>query len=176
VQLAGQKMVNGGVVNHWACLNFSRSVQENYARNFCAELAQMCQTSGMVLQYIESLYPFFFFKISSLCPYILLLQAQCLLNSGVQYDFFCYFCIRANCMWKASCWLYVGPCCILQDFQSEPFVPVRSARQEHSDRALLQLCEEVKQRTQGKGLDLLIAILPDNNGPLYGMSVSSVWF
>ncbi|CAK9201819.1 unnamed protein product [Sphagnum troendelagicum] len=96
-----KKMVNGGVVNHWACLNFSRSVQENYARNFCAELAQMCQTSGM-------------------------------------------------------------------DFQSEPFVPVRSARPEHSDRALLQLCEEVKQRTEGKGLDLLIAILPDNNGPLYG--------
>ncbi len=65
---------------------------------------------------------------------------------------------------------------VLQDFQSEPFVPVRSARPEHSDRALSQLCEEVKQRTEGKGLDLLIAILPDNNGPLYGMSVSGVWF
>ncbi len=77
---------------------------------------------------------------------------------------------------KASRWLYVGLCCVLQDFQSEPFVPVRSARPEHSDRALLQLCEEVKQRTEGKGLDLLIAILPDNNGPLYGMSVSGVWF
>jgi hypothetical protein len=44
-----QKMVNGGVVNHWACLNFSRSVQENVASAFCAELAHMCQTSGMVL-------------------------------------------------------------------------------------------------------------------------------
>jgi eukaryotic translation initiation factor 2C len=41
-------MVNGGVVNHWACLNFSRSVQENVAAAFCSELALMCQTSGMV--------------------------------------------------------------------------------------------------------------------------------
>ncbi|CAK9204737.1 unnamed protein product [Sphagnum troendelagicum] len=96
-----KKMVNGGVVNHWACLNFSRSVQENYAHSFCSELAQMCQTSGM-------------------------------------------------------------------EFRSEPFVPVRNVHPEHSDRALLQLCEEVKRRTDGKGLDLLIAILPDNNGPLYG--------
>ncbi len=47
-----QKMVNGGVVNHWACLNFSRSVQENVASAFCAELAHMCQTSGMVLCWI----------------------------------------------------------------------------------------------------------------------------
>ncbi len=47
-------MVNGGVVNHWACLNFSRSVQENYAHSFCSELAQMCQTSGMVLYHTET--------------------------------------------------------------------------------------------------------------------------
>jgi len=96
-----KKMVNGGVVNYWACLNFSRNVQENYVRSFCFELAQMCQTSGM-------------------------------------------------------------------DFQIEPFVPVRSVHPEHSSRALLQLCDEVKRRTEGKGLDLLIAILPDNNGALYG--------
>jgi eukaryotic translation initiation factor 2C len=57
---------------------------------------------------------------------------------------------------------------ITQDFQIEPFVPVRSVRPEHSSRALLQLCDEVKRRTEGKGLDLLIAILPDNNGALYG--------
>jgi hypothetical protein len=45
-------MVNGGVVNYWACLNFSRNVQENYVRSFCFELAQMCQTSGMVFHHI----------------------------------------------------------------------------------------------------------------------------
>ena len=43
-----QKMINGMTVNRWACINFSRSVQESVARGFCSELAQMCQVSGMV--------------------------------------------------------------------------------------------------------------------------------
>jgi eukaryotic translation initiation factor 2C len=99
--MMNKKMVNGGVVNHWACLNFSRSVQENVAAAFCSELALMCQTSGMA-------------------------------------------------------------------FQREPIVPVQSVRPEHSERALSHLCEEVKKRTKDKGLDLLVAILPDVNGSLYG--------
>ncbi|CAM6009780.1 unnamed protein product [Sphagnum balticum] len=99
--MMNKKMVNGGVVNHWACLNFSRSVQENVASAFCAELAHMCQTSGMA-------------------------------------------------------------------FRGEPIVPVQSVRPEHAERALSQLCEDVKKRTKDKGLDLLVAILPDSNGSLYG--------
>lgn len=43
-----QKMVNGGRVNNWICVNFSRNVQDSVARGFCYELAQMCQISGMV--------------------------------------------------------------------------------------------------------------------------------
>lgn len=43
-----QKMVNGGTVNNWMCINFSRNVQESVARGFCYELAQMCHISGMV--------------------------------------------------------------------------------------------------------------------------------
>lgn len=43
-----QKMINGMTVSRWACINFSRSVQESVARGFCNELAQMCQVSGMV--------------------------------------------------------------------------------------------------------------------------------
>lgn len=43
-----QKMVNGGTVNNWMCINFSRSVQDSVARSFCYELAQMCYISGMV--------------------------------------------------------------------------------------------------------------------------------
>lgn len=43
-----QKMINGMTVSRWACINFSRSVQENVARGFCSELARMCQVSGMV--------------------------------------------------------------------------------------------------------------------------------
>jgi eukaryotic translation initiation factor 2C len=55
-----------------------------------------------------------------------------------------------------------------QAFQREPIVPVQSVRPEHSERALSHLCEEVKKRTKDKGLDLLVAILPDVNGSLYG--------
>lgn len=43
-----QKMVNGGVVNNWICINFSRVVQDSVAHGFCHELAQMCCISGMV--------------------------------------------------------------------------------------------------------------------------------
>jgi hypothetical protein len=41
-------MVNGGRVTSWACINFSRNVQDSVARGFCHELAIMCQISGMV--------------------------------------------------------------------------------------------------------------------------------
>ncbi|KAG6489433.1 hypothetical protein ZIOFF_050702 [Zingiber officinale] len=41
-------MVNGGRVNIWTCINFAKNVQDNLARGFCHELAQMCQISGMV--------------------------------------------------------------------------------------------------------------------------------
>jgi len=44
-----QKMINGMTVSRWACINFSRSVQDTVALSFCTELAQMCQVSGMVL-------------------------------------------------------------------------------------------------------------------------------
>jgi eukaryotic translation initiation factor 2C len=44
-----KKMVNGGVVKHWACINLSRHVTADTAHQFCNELARMCQTSGMVL-------------------------------------------------------------------------------------------------------------------------------
>jgi eukaryotic translation initiation factor 2C len=50
-----QKMVNGGVVKHWACINFSRYVTADTAHQFCNELAQMCQTSGMVLAHQQLL-------------------------------------------------------------------------------------------------------------------------
>lgn len=99
--MMNKKMVNGGVINNWACVNFSRQVQDSVARTFCQELAQMCQTSGM-------------------------------------------------------------------QFNRDPIVQVQTVRPEHSEKALFHLCDDVHKRTAGKGLDLLVAILPDNNGPLYG--------
>ncbi|KAL5715569.1 argonaute 1 [Ranunculus cassubicifolius] len=96
-----QKMVNGGTVNNWICINFSRNVQDSVARTFCHELAQMCQVSGM-------------------------------------------------------------------SFRLEPVLPAYQARPDQVERSLKTRYQEALTKLQGKELDLLIVILPDNNGPLYG--------
>ncbi|KAK6925448.1 Protein argonaute, Mid domain [Dillenia turbinata] len=46
--MTNKKMVNGGAVNNWTCINFSSSVPDSVAGRFCSELAQMCHISGMV--------------------------------------------------------------------------------------------------------------------------------
>lgn len=51
-----QRMVNGGTVNSWICINFARNVQDSVAQSFCHELAQMCMTSGMVDTEINKFY------------------------------------------------------------------------------------------------------------------------
>ncbi|XP_043695109.1 protein argonaute 1-like [Telopea speciosissima] len=101
--MMNKKMVNGGTVNNWICINFSRNVQESVARGFCHELAQMCHISGMV-------------------------------------------------------------------FTPEPVVPPYSARPDQVERALKTRYHDAMTKLQplGKELDLLIVILPDNNGSLYG--------
>ncbi|XP_068479540.1 type I inositol polyphosphate 5-phosphatase 12-like isoform X2 [Phaseolus vulgaris] len=45
--MMNKKMENGGTVNNWFCINFSKSVQDSVSRGFCYELAQMCYISGM---------------------------------------------------------------------------------------------------------------------------------
>ncbi|XP_061986596.1 protein argonaute 10-like [Populus nigra] len=99
--MMNKKMINGMTVSRWACINFSRSVQESVARGFCNELAQMCQVSGM-------------------------------------------------------------------EFNSEPVIPIYNARPEHVEKALKHVYHASTNRTKGKELELLLAILPDNNGSLYG--------
>ncbi|KAG6545178.1 hypothetical protein Mapa_013290 [Marchantia paleacea] len=99
--MMNKKMVNGGIVNNWACINFSRGVLETVAKAFCMELAQMCLTSGM-------------------------------------------------------------------HFNQEPVMPIHNARSDQVDRALKQVFREAQTRTKGKDLELLVVILPDNNGALYG--------
>ncbi|KAL8166531.1 hypothetical protein V2J09_008030 [Rumex salicifolius] len=101
--MMNKKMVNGGTVNNWMCINFSRNVQDNVARGFCSELAQMCQISGMV-------------------------------------------------------------------FNPEPVLPVLSARPDQIERALKTRYHDAmtKLQPQKRELDLLVVILPDNNGSLYG--------
>ncbi|KAK9268371.1 hypothetical protein L1049_000120 [Liquidambar formosana] len=45
--MMNKKVINGSTVSHWACINFSRSLQETTVRSFCHQLAQMCQICGM---------------------------------------------------------------------------------------------------------------------------------
>ncbi|CAN6481470.1 unnamed protein product [Victoria cruziana] len=99
--MMNKKMVNGGTVNHWTCINFSRNVQDGVARGFCQELAQMCQISGMT-------------------------------------------------------------------FNPEPILPVYSTRPDQVEKALKSRYQEAANILRGRELDLLIVILPDNNGSLYG--------
>ncbi|XP_065010248.1 protein argonaute PNH1-like isoform X2 [Musa acuminata AAA Group] len=99
--MMNKKVINGCTVNYWACINFSRSVQENTARSFCQELAQMCQVSGM-------------------------------------------------------------------EFDHEPVIPIYSARPDQVEKALRHVYNAATNKLKGKELELLIAILPDNNGSLYG--------
>ncbi|KAL2533071.1 Protein argonaute 1 [Abeliophyllum distichum] len=101
--MMNKRMVNGGTVNNWICINFARNVQDSLARSFCHELAQMCITSGMA----------------------------------------------------------VNP---------EPLLPVVGGRPDQVERILKARFHDVMTKLQphGKDLDLLIVILPDNNGSLYG--------
>ncbi|XXG43618.1 hypothetical protein AAC387_Pa01g3606 [Persea americana] len=99
--MRNKKMINGSTVSQWACINFSRSVQESIAHGFCYELAHMCQVSGM-------------------------------------------------------------------EFNPEPVIPIYAARPEHVEKALKHVYHASMNKLKGKELELLIAILPDNNGSLYG--------
>lgn len=96
-----KKMVNGGVVNYWACINFSRGVQDGAALRFCHELAMMCQVSGMA-------------------------------------------------------------------FRQDLAIPIHTGRPDQVERALKLVFKDFQQTVKGHDLELLLVILPDNNGSLYG--------
>ncbi|KAM0924599.1 hypothetical protein ACQ4PT_004579 [Festuca glaucescens] len=44
--MINKKMINGGTIDHWACLSFSRMRPEEVYR-FCCDLIQMCNATGM---------------------------------------------------------------------------------------------------------------------------------
>ncbi|PIN03833.1 Translation initiation factor 2C (eIF-2C) [Handroanthus impetiginosus] len=99
--MMNKKMINGMAVRRWACINFSRGVQDSVARGFCNELAQMCQVSGM-------------------------------------------------------------------EFNPEPVIPIYTARPDQVKQALKHVYHACMNKLKGNELELLLAILPDNNGSLYG--------
>nr|DAD32509.1 TPA_asm: hypothetical protein HUJ06_011360 [Nelumbo nucifera] len=100
--MMNKKMVDGGTVNTWTCINFADNVSDPIACEFCNALGRMCHVSGM-------------------------------------------------------------------KFNIEPILPPRKVPQE-VDTALENLYQDAMSvlKPCGKELDLLIAILPDNNGALYG--------
>jgi len=55
-----------------------------------------------------------------------------------------------------------------QAFNPEPVVPPVSARPDQVEKVLKTRYHDAKNKLQGRELDLLIVILPDNNGSLYG--------
>lgn len=57
---------------------------------------------------------------------------------------------------------------MIQAFNPEPVVPPLSARPDQVDKVLKTRYQDAKNKLQGRELDLLIVILPDNNGSLYG--------
>ncbi|KAI3459432.1 hypothetical protein Pfo_016095 [Paulownia fortunei] len=99
--MVNKKMINGMTVRRWACINFSRSVQDSVARGFCHELAQMCQVSGM-------------------------------------------------------------------EFNPEPVIPIYTGQPDQVEKALKHVYHACMNKLKGNELELLLAILPDNNGSLYG--------
>ena len=140
-------MINGMTVSRWACINFSRSVQESVARGFCNELAQMCQVSGMV----------------NFCDIYI-------------YIFGAWF----MHVWRSRIWIWTffflpHVAVVLQEFNPEPVIPIYNARPEQVEKALKHVYHASMNKTKGKELELLLAILPDNNGSLYGMSFMIFW-
>lgn len=54
------------------------------------------------------------------------------------------------------------------EFNPEPVIPIYAARPEYVEKALKHVYNAAMNRLKGKELELVLAILPDNNGSLYG--------
>lgn len=64
----------------------------------------------------------------------------------------------------------------LQEFNPEPVIPIYTARPDDVEKALKHVYHASVSKLKGKDLELLLAILPDNNGSLYGMLFICVLF
>ncbi|XP_057955824.1 protein argonaute 5-like [Malania oleifera] len=56
--MINKKMVNGGTVHFWGCINFSSRLGQDVAFQFCQELVNMCVSKGMVFS-PNPLFPMF---------------------------------------------------------------------------------------------------------------------
>ncbi|KAE9445814.1 hypothetical protein C3L33_22296, partial [Rhododendron williamsianum] len=55
-----------------------------------------------------------------------------------------------------------------KEFNPEPVIPIYNAKPEQVEKALKHVYHASMNKLKGKELELLLAILPDNNGSLYG--------
>jgi hypothetical protein len=62
----------------------------------------------------------------------------------------------------------------LQEFNSEPVMPIYLARPDQAVQTLKHVYKATLNKLKGKELELLLVILPDNNGPLYGEAAFSL--
>ncbi|XP_031269949.1 protein argonaute PNH1-like [Pistacia vera] len=70
---------------------------------------------------------------------------------------------------EAFCQQLVQTCQISgMEFNQEPVIPVYSATPDQVKKALKYVYDAAASKLQGEELELIIAILPNNNGPLYG--------
>lgn len=103
--------------------------------------------------------------------------------SSIWHGKFCYaelccFCLIFACFKIKGSGLELFPplnyAVVLQEFTPEPVIPIYNARPEQVEKALKHVYHASMNKTKGKELELLLAILPDNNGSLYGMSFMPV--
>lgn len=60
-------------------------------------------------------------------------------------------------------------CNSFQEFNLDPVLPPYTSRPDHVEKSLKTRFQDAMSKIPGKELELLIVILPDNNGSLYGM-------
>ncbi|RDX73828.1 Protein argonaute 10, partial [Mucuna pruriens] len=68
-----------------------------------------------------------------------------------------------NCLPQVGQWNMMN-----KEFNPDPVIPIYNAKPEQVEKALKHVYHVSASKTKGKELELLLAILPDNNGSLYG--------
>ncbi|RZC70185.1 hypothetical protein C5167_033383 [Papaver somniferum] len=94
-----------------------------------------------------------------------------MVNGGIVNNWMCFNFSRnvQDSVARGFCYELAQMCHISgMTFNTEPILPPYTARPDHVERALKTRYAEAMTKLKGKELDLLIVILPDNNGSLYG--------
>lgn len=90
----------------------------------------------------------------------------CMISLGLCFQYF----VGCNLLFLSKLW--IASC--IKAFNPEPVLPPISGRPEQVEEVLKTRYHDAmtKLQPQGKELDLVIVILPDNNGSLYGKELT----